>query len=103
MKRAIKKLFDWTANDVLAWEKIRQQGFGHFVIWYGLLGFGPLLFVLSGGATVLTWILASAGLSGLLFQLTFIAAVCLTGGLITGLLTWWLEDSIYQKIKKSRL
>jgi len=28
----MKKLFDWTPRDVLAWEKIRKQGFWHFVL-----------------------------------------------------------------------
>jgi hypothetical protein len=103
MKKTIKKLFDWTASDTQAWEKIRQRGFWHFIIRYGMLGFGLFLFILSGVATVLSWRQAPNGLSGLLFQLTFVAGVCLSGGLITGLLTWWLEDSIYRKIMKSRL
>ncbi len=50
--------------------------------------------------SVLEPALAPVSFASLLFQLTFDAIVCLSGGLVTGLLTWWLEDGIYQKITK---
>jgi hypothetical protein len=102
MRKAIKKWFDWTPSDVRAWEKMRQPGFWHFVLGYGVIGFGLFLFILMGGATLFTWILAPFGLAGLFFQLAVTAGLCLLGGLVTGVLTWWLEDGIYQRIKKSR-
>ncbi len=102
MKKAIKKLFDWTPSDILAWEKIRQQGFLHFVICYGVITFGSILFIIMGGITIITWLLEAESFVSLLFQLAFVASICLLGGLIAGLLTWWLEDGIYLKIKKSR-
>ncbi|MCX6080144.1 MAG: hypothetical protein NTW32_11475 [Chloroflexi bacterium] len=102
MKKAVKKLFIWTPDDILAWEKIRQQGFWHFVLRSGLIFFGMILFVLTGGITIIANILAQASIANLLFQLVFVGGVCLLGGLFAGLLTWWLEDTIYMKIKKSR-
>ena len=102
MQKAIKKLFDWTPRDIAAWEKMRQPSWRHFVFWYGVIGFGPILFGVAGGITFFAWLLAPVGLASLLFQLAFVACVCLLGGLITGLLTWWLEEGIYQKIIKSR-
>ncbi len=102
MKKAIKKLFDWTPRDISAWEKIRQPGFWHFVLWYGVITFGAILFIVTGGITFLVWVLAPESIASLLFQLIFVVGVCLLGGLITGLLTWWLEDGIYKRITKSR-
>ena len=98
MKKTIKKLFDWTPSDVLAWEKIRKQGLWHFVLCYGVFTFGMALFILTGGVTFIIWVLEPVSFTSLLFQLVFVASVCLLGGLTTGLLTWWLEDAIYQKI-----
>ena len=54
------------------------------------------------GARAVYSSLEPASMDSLLLQLAFSVCVCLLGGLITGLLTWWLEDGIYQKIKKSR-
>jgi len=101
MRKAIKKLFDWTPSDVLAWEGLRQRGFWHFVIGYGVIGFGLFLFILAGAITIITWFLAPLGLASLFFQLAVDVGVCLLGGLVTGLLTWWLEDGIYQRIIRS--
>ena len=102
MIKAIKKLFDWTPSDIAAWEKIRQPGWWHFVLWYGLLFFGTFLFIVTGGITLINWFRTSSSFSGLLFQLAVDAAVCLMSGSVTGLLTWWLEDGIYWKMIKSR-
>ena len=102
MLKAIKKLFDWTPSDIAAWEKIRRQGLWHFVAWYGLAGFGSVLFVITGAITLFNYYRAPEGAAGLLFQLAVDAAVCLAGGLLTGLSTWWLEDGIYRRILKSR-
>ena len=102
MIKAIKKLFDWTPSDVAAWEKFRQPGWWHFVWSYGVLFFGTFLLIITGALTLINWLRAQAGLDSLFFQLAVDAAVCLVSGWITGLLTWWLEDSIYWKIIKSR-
>ena len=102
MIQAIKKLFIWTPSDVAAWEKIRARGFGRFVLGYGMFGFGGLLFLVTGIITLVGWVLSPAGFVALLFRLAVSLGVCLLGGLIAGLLTWWLEDGIYRWIKKSR-
>ena len=102
MIKSIKKLFDWTPRDVAAWEKIRQPGLWHFVLWYGVKGFGLILFIVMGGVTVIRWLLALASFASLILQLAVVAGVCLLGGLVTGFLIWWLEDGIYKKIIKSR-
>ena len=102
MIEAIKKLFIWTPSDVAAWEKIRQRGFGRFVLWFGVLGFGGFLFLVAGIVTLIGWFTAQTGFAALLFRLAVALGVCLLGGLIAGLLTWWLEDGIYKWIKKSR-
>ena len=73
MKKAIKKLFDWTARDVLAWEKIREQGFWRFVLCYGVITFGMILFILTGGIAFITWALAPESMVSLLLQLAFAA------------------------------
>ena len=98
---AIKKLFIWTPRDVAAWEKFRQPGMHHFVLWYGLAGFGGVLFVITALISLIGWFRAPTGGESLLNEVGVDAAVCLLGGLLTGLLTWWLEDGIYWRIIKS--
>ena len=102
MLKAIKKLFDWTESDIAAWEKIRQKGLWRFMLWYGL-GFSGIMFLVMGIVTFFTWLPAPAGLASLFFQLIVVAIVCLLGGFITSLVTWWMEDGIYRKITQSRL
>jgi hypothetical protein len=102
MLKAVKKLFDWTPSDIAAWERIRQRGLWHFVQWYGL-AFSGIMFIVMGTVTFFTWTQTPASLASLLFQLVFVAIVCLLGGLITSLVTWWMEESIYRKITQSRL
>ena len=101
MLQAVKKLFDWTENDIAAWERIRQKGLLRFMIWYGL-AFSGIMFLVMGAVTFFTWLQTITSLASLLFQLAFVATVCLLGGLITSLVTWWMEEYIYQKITQSR-
>lgn len=103
MRQTVKKLFDWTESDIAAWERIRQKGLWHFIGWYGMLAFGGAMFSLTGLVTFFAWFRTSGGLANLLFQLGFAASACLLGGLITSLVTWWMEESIYRKIMRSRL
>lgn len=101
MFQAVKKLFDWTPSDIAAWESIRQKGLWHFTCWYGL-AFSGIMFIVMGAVTVFTWAQAPANFASLLFQLAFVAGVCLLGGLIASLLTWWMEERIYQNSMRSR-
>jgi len=101
MLRMVKKLFDWTPSDIAAWERIRQKGLWRFSLWYGL-GFSGILFLLMGAVTILFWFKEPTSIGGLFFQLAFTAGVCLLGGLIASLTTWWMEERIYQKIMRSR-
>lgn len=87
------RFFNWTAQDVAAWEEIRRRGFVRFMVWYGL-GFGGLLFVLIEITTALV------RSPDTLPQLGLTALACLFGGLINGLLTWWMEDKLYYKFRK---
>jgi hypothetical protein len=100
MIKIVKKLFDWTKSDIAAWEKIRKKGLMYFVLWYGL-AFSGMMFLATGVVTFFAW--KPASLASLLFQLAFVAIICLLGGLITSLVTWWMEESIYRKITQSRL
>jgi hypothetical protein len=101
----LKKLFDWTPSDIAQWEKIRQKGLRHFILWYGVQLFGGGLFILLGAAALLvrtqtfmeTHILNIAGLA---LELLFVAAICLLGGVVNSLLTWAMEENIYRKIIK---
>lgn len=102
-----KYFFNWTPDDVAAWEKIRAKGIPHFIGWYGLQLFGGGLFVLLGGIALLLWIKTTlethvANLVGLALQLFFIAAACLLGGIVAALLTGTMEEGIYQKMLKRR-
>lgn len=38
--------------------------------------------------------------TNLIVELGFIALVCLLGGLVASLATWWMEEKLYQKFKK---
>jgi hypothetical protein len=97
-----KYFFNWTPSDVAAWEKIRAKGFGRFVIWYGVKLFGGGLFILLGGAVLLLWVKdGSANPAGLGLELLFVVVVCLMGGVINSLLTWAMEERIYQNMIKS--
>jgi hypothetical protein len=103
----IKKLFDWTPRDIAYWEKIRQRGLVKFIIWYGLLITGGLLFVVFGLATIFLWLrqawgaqVTASSLYFLVGQLVFVALVCLLGGLINSLATWVVENRLYRKYKE---
>lgn len=107
MQNLRNKFFHWTESDIAAWEGIRARGLPRFVGWYGIRLFGGLMFALLGGAAVLLWVVAlltgqKPSFDVLLLQLLLVAALCLSGGLAAGLLTWALEESVYQKIRKER-
>jgi hypothetical protein len=89
MLQTVKKLFNWTPSDIVAWERIRKKGLCHFVLWYGLLAFARIMFIVMGAVTFFTWVRAAASLASLLFQLAFVAVVCLLYGTYRDeLLTW---------------
>jgi hypothetical protein len=101
----LKKLFDWTPNDIAQWEKIRRKGLPHFILWYGVQLFGGVLFILLGVAALFVWARTSlethvTNFSSLGLELLFVAAMCLIGGVINSLLTWSMEENIYRKITK---
>jgi hypothetical protein len=103
----IKKLFDWTPREIAYWENIRQKGLGKFLVWYGVLITGGLLFIVFGGVTIFLWLkqtwgtqITPASLLFLLGQLIFVALVCLMGGIINALITWVVENRLYVKYKE---
>ena len=104
--RMIKKLFDWTPRDIAYWEKVQRKGFGNFILIYGVVVTGGLLFLIFGLTTFFSWFRKTAGLpittTGLIFlagQLAFVALVCLIFGVINSLLTWVVEQRLYLKYK----
>ena len=95
----LKKLFDWTPRDVADWEKIRSKGLLRFVLGYGLGLFGGIMFIVLGGtATLIRWNTAQA--TSLISELIIIAVICLSGGLVNSLVTWVVEEKLYQKYKE---
>lgn len=108
------RFFNWTPNDITAWEKIRQRGSLHFILGYSLAIAG-ILFVLIGGATFLTGNFSLTAVKGsissesnparlyLFFQLTMLAGLCLLGGVVSSLATWHMEEKIYQRIKQRKV
>jgi hypothetical protein len=102
MKKIRSMFFNWTPADLAGWESLRSRGMARFVLLYGMLGFGAFLFVLSASLTILVWLRSPAALAVLQQLLLFAALLSLAGGLLAGLLTWWLEDGIYQRMKKSK-
>ena len=104
----LKKYFDWTPSDLAAWEKIRAKGLRHFILWYGFKLFSGVLFLFLGGAVFLGWLKASLegqnpSIAAMGLQLLFVAAICLAGGLLTALATWWMEENIYHRLLKHKL
>ena len=102
----IKKLFYWTPRDIAYWEKIHQNGLLKFIGWYGVVVSGGLLFLVFGAVTTVIWLRQTSGilmtrmsLIFLLGQLVVVMLVCLVGGIINGLVTWWVEDRLYKKYK----
>jgi hypothetical protein len=102
----IKKLFDWTSRDIAYWEKIRQRGLAKFIVWYGMLITGGVLFIFFSLVTLLLWLKQVWGTqvtrTNLLFlfgQLVFVALVCLLGGIINSMITWVVENRLYRKYK----
>jgi len=71
------------------------------MLWYGLT-FSGIMFLIAGIVALFTWARPVESIASLIFQLTLVAVVCLLGGLIVSLFTWWLEESIYQRILRSR-
>ncbi len=103
----LKKWFDWTPRDISYWEKIRQRGLGNFIVWYGILITGGLLFIVFGILTTLIWLRQAWGkpvtpssLFFLLGEIIFVALVCLLGGIINSLVTWVVENRLYVKYKE---
>jgi hypothetical protein len=103
----IRNLFDWTSRDIAYWEKIRQKGLRNFLLWYGIVVTGGLLFVVFGLVTFIFWIrqvwgtqITSASMLFFIGQLIFVAVVCLVGGIINSLITWVVEERMYRKYKK---
>jgi thiol:disulfide interchange protein len=95
----LKKLFDWTPRDVADWEKIRSKGLLRFVLGYGLVLFGGIMFIVLGAtATLIRWNRAQA--ASLISELVIIAVICLSGGLVNSLVTWAVEEKLYQKYKE---
>ncbi len=99
MKSIQKKFFNWTPQDVAEWEKIRSRGLLRFVLRYGMMLVGGVLFVLIGGVVAIqVWNQAQARI--LIPLLVVIALICLLGGLINSLVTWAMEEKLYKKFKK---
>ncbi len=108
MPSAFKKLFDWTPRDIAYWEHARQKGLGRFIVIYGLLITGGILFAVFGLITLFGWLRESFGLpitsfsmNFLAFRLIIIAMACLAGGVVNSLITWVVEEKLYHKYKKS--
>jgi hypothetical protein len=102
----LKRLFDWTPRDIAYWEKIRQRGLGKFIVRYGMLITGGLLFIVFGLLTFFVWLrqawgtqVTASSLVFLIGQLVFVALVCLLGGIINSLITWVVEEKLYRKYK----
>ncbi len=94
-----EKFFNWTPKDVADWEKIREKGLTRFIWGYGILFFGGTLFILLGVIDCFL-VVNQMRTSNLIAELGFIAFVCLLGGLVASLATWWMEEKLYQKFKK---
>ncbi|OGO26269.1 MAG: hypothetical protein A2136_09420 [Chloroflexi bacterium RBG_16_54_11] len=102
----IKRLFDWAPRDIAYWEKLYQRGLRRFIGWYGVLISGGMLFIVFGLVTAFLWLKSAlrAGLTSsswfyLLFQLIFVALVCLVFGILNSLITWVVEERLYRKYK----
>jgi len=107
-----KKFFHWTPQDIAQWEAIRKKGLLHFVLWYGVVIFGGILFVIIGGVSVFSWVKGllknqaantipvDSQIVFLGLELAFIAAVCLLGGVVNSLLTWAMEEAVYRKLTR---
>jgi accessory gene regulator protein AgrB len=103
----LKRLLDWTPRDIAYWEKIRQRGLWKFIVWYGILITGGLLFIVFGMLTTFFWLrqawgkpVTASSLYFLLGQLIFVLLVCLLGGITNSLVTWVVENRLYVKYKE---
>ena len=102
----LKRLFEWTPRDIAYWEKIRKNGLRRFILNYGLVITGGLLFLVFGLITTFIWLRQEAGytftstsLFFLLWQLLVVALVCMIAGVINSLITWVVEERLYRKYK----
>ena len=101
----LKKWFDWTPSDIAAWEAIRQRGLGRFLLWYSALFGGGMFVLLVVGALIFGAVRAAgAGTTSLrpaylALILLFLAVVSLAGGLVNSIITWVMEEKLYQKYK----
>ena len=98
----LKKWFDWTPRDIAQWEAIRQKGLGRFIAWYGLLISGGLFFIVPGAAILFTWVKSllsdrPGSIAYLGLRLLVTAVLCLFAGFINSLVTWLVEEKLYQK------
>ena len=93
------RFFNWTAQDVTDWEKVREKGLGRFILRYGLMLFSGVLFILLAG-TVLLFAFNQSHAASMMPELIFIALACLLGGLVNSLITWWMEEKLYKKFKQ---
>ncbi len=102
----LRKYFDWTPRDIAYWEKIRQKGLLHFILWYGVVITAGLFFILFGVAAFIIWLIKVIGnpisMTSLVFlvgQLVFVSIICLVAGLVNSLITWLVEERLYRKYK----
>ena len=94
-----ERFFNWTPQDVVDWEKIREKGLRHFILRYGMmLSSGIFIILVIGSVILLGWNKSHA--ASLIPELIVIGLICLIGGLVNGLLTWAVEEKMYRKFKK---
>lgn len=98
--RIREKFFNWTSKDVADWEKIREKGLLRFIWIYGVVLFSGGMFVLMSVIASIHTIIQMRPVYVLLPELGITALICLLGGLVASLATWWMEEKLYQKFKK---
>jgi predicted histidine transporter YuiF (NhaC family) len=90
----------WTSDQLERLEKARAKGPLHFIILYGVIGWGVpfgIIFILV--RVVLPWISESPEYrqGDLISKIAIAAALCLIGGLVLGILTWSASERRYRK------
>lgn len=78
------------------WASARKKGMKHFVIKRGVLGFGPVFALLM---LAIQWVTGQMSAIGLGAVLSMAAMNVVVGGMLWGMMIWYLSESNYKRQK----
>lgn len=86
-------------NRLAKWEKLREKGKWHYVLKYGILGWGVITAVLF--STIFSLVMGGEGKASFFSVLSLSMVLSPVGGVAWGFFMWNFNEKAYQKAKAS--